>query len=89
LNDPFHEETVAPPFSENFESDEAQQQLGSSLLVHWDEKQSCEESVIVIKGLQDEKSSSSFEVLNTVFEESSEKSWGDNEKHPGQFIMGI
>jgi hypothetical protein len=86
LNDPFHEETVAPPFGEHFESDDVQQNLASSLLVQWDEKRPCEESVIVIKGLQDEKSTSSFEVLNSVFEEPNDQNWCDDDKNPGQLV---
>jgi hypothetical protein len=87
LNDPFHEETVPPPFSENFESDEGQQQLASSLMIEWDDKQPCDESVIVIKSLQDEKTASGLEVLESVLEDDkNEKSWAQNEKLSQQLL---
>lgn len=87
LNDQFHEETVPPPFGENFESDEGQQQLASSLLIEWDEKQPCDESVIVIKSLQDEKTASGLEVLESVLEDDkSEKSWSHNDKLAQQLL---
>jgi hypothetical protein len=87
LNDPFHEETVPPPFGENFESDEGHQQLASSLLIEWDDKQPCDESVIVIKSLQDEKTACGLEVLESVLEdEKNEKSWGHSEKLSQQLL---
>lgn len=87
LNDPFHEETVPPPFGENFESDEGQQQLASSLLIEWDDKQPSDESVIVINNLQDEKTASGLEVLESVLDDDkSEKNWGQSEKLSQQLL---
>ncbi|CAB3376296.1 Hypothetical predicted protein [Cloeon dipterum] len=71
LDDPFHD-------AENFVSDETQQLDAAGLLVHWDDKQEAtEDPVIVIKNI--DKDAASLEVLNSVFDAVSEKSWTESE----------
>ncbi|XP_059478391.1 zinc finger protein 239-like [Neocloeon triangulifer] len=86
LNDPFQEVSDATPSFDNFVSEETQQQLESGLLVRWDDKQVCEESGIVIKSLED-KNTVTLEVLNSVFENASEKSWSGSESNAEKFIV--